>query len=178
MEWCLRVLIDAPTSYIQTRVLHALVCRPRVRMPGRRQGKSTSKNPPLRYNHIIPLIWPHLKKAMEHLVDPVTCSPSLNKKVIGVLCLHVDDLFVSGNDEFHRRVVEGLRHDFQVGSEDKNDIMCVGQRIRWISMENPDLILEWIRTCALMNLRKLPLKRVSPMQLPVHLGSTRSTGAS
>ena len=69
---------------------------------------------------------------MEHLVDPVIGSPSLNKKVIGVLCLHVDDLFMAGNDEFHRRVVEGLRHDFQVGSEDKNDIMFVGQRIRWI----------------------------------------------
>ena len=57
------------------------------------------------------------------MVDPVTGSPSLNKKVIGVICLHVEDLFRAGDDEFHRRVVDGLRRDFQVGSEDKNDIM-------------------------------------------------------
>ena len=38
---------------------------------------------------------------------------------------------MAGNAEFHRRVVEGLRRDFQVGSEDKNDIMFVRQRIRW-----------------------------------------------
>ena len=60
-----------------------------------------------------------LEKAMEHLVDPVTGSPPLNRQVIGVLCLHVDDLFMAGNAEFHQRVVEGLRRDFQVGSEDK-----------------------------------------------------------
>ena len=58
------------------------------------------------------MTWPHL-------VDPVTGSPSLNRKVIGVLCLHVDDLFMAGNDEFHREVVEGLRRDLQGGSEDK-----------------------------------------------------------
>ena len=33
--------------------------------------------------------------------------------------------------EFLERVVQALRRDFQVGSEDKNDIMFVGQRIRW-----------------------------------------------
>ena len=73
-----------------------------------------------------------LEVAMEHLVDPVTGSPSVNKKVVGILCLHVDDLFMAGNKEFRERVIDRLRKDFQVGSGDKNDIMFVGQRIRWI----------------------------------------------
>ena len=73
-----------------------------------------------------------LEVAMEHLVDPVTGSPSVNKKVVGILCLHVDDLFMAGNKEFRERVIDRLRKDFQVGSEDINDIMFVGQRIRWI----------------------------------------------
>ena len=36
-----------------------------------------------------------------------------------------------------KTVVEGLRRDFKVGSEDKNDIMFVGQRIQWIDYESP-----------------------------------------
>ena len=33
-----------------------------------------------------------IEVAMEYLVDPVTGSPSWNTHVIGILCLHVDDL--------------------------------------------------------------------------------------
>ena len=38
---------------------------------------------------------------------------------------------MAGDAEFLERVVKAIRKDFQVGSEDKNDIMFVGQRIRW-----------------------------------------------
>ena len=72
-----------------------------------------------------------LDKAIDLLTDPIYGSPSKNQQVCGVLCLHVDDLFMAGDSEFQRRVVTALRRDFQVGSEDKNDIMFVGQRIRW-----------------------------------------------
>ena len=53
----------------------------------------------------------------------------------GIVCLHVDDLFMAGDKLFHERVLGGLRKDFQVGSEDKNDIMFVGQRIRWVGKD-------------------------------------------
>ena len=72
-----------------------------------------------------------LERAMDYLLDPIYGSPSHGKIVVGVLCLHVDDLFMAGNKEFHHRVIEALKRDFQVGSEDINDIMFVGQRIRW-----------------------------------------------
>jgi hypothetical protein len=40
---------------------------------------------------------------------------------------------MSGDVEFHKRVCASLRKDFQVGSEDLNDIQFVGQRIKWMS---------------------------------------------
>ena len=73
-----------------------------------------------------------LEEAMDHLLDPVHGSVSKGKTVCGVICLHVDDLFMTGNSEFYERVIKYLYKQFTVGSEDKNDIEFVGQRIRWI----------------------------------------------
>jgi hypothetical protein len=73
-----------------------------------------------------------LDQAMEHLLDPVNGSISKNKTVIGAICLHVDDLFMTGNQEFVDTVVKKIGQKFKVGSEDKDDILFVGQRIRWI----------------------------------------------
>ena len=47
------------------------------------------------------------------------------------ICLHVDDLFMAGDQVFESKVLSSLRKNFAVGSEDKNDIMFVGQRIKW-----------------------------------------------
>ena len=69
---------------------------------------------------------------MEHIVDPAHGSPSKNKEVCGIRCSLVDDLLMAGNSEFLALVVESLRTDFQVGSEDENDITFVWQRIRWM----------------------------------------------
>ena len=76
-----------------------------------------------------------LDDAVEYLMDPVTGSNCQGRKVAGIVCLHVDDLFMAGNSFFQERVMGSLRKDFQVGSEDKNDIMFVGQRIRWIGKD-------------------------------------------
>ena len=51
-------------------------------------------------------------------------------RVHGTVCLHVDDLFLTGDSYFHKAVVNSLRKDCQVGSEDVNDVMFVGQRIK------------------------------------------------
>ena len=45
--------------------------------------------------------------------------------------LHADDLFMAGDKVFESKVWSSLRKNFAVGSEDKNDIMFVGQRIKW-----------------------------------------------
>ena len=60
-----------------------------------------------------------LDKAIDFLSDPIHGSPSKNHAVCGVLCFHVDDLFMAGDSDSLDRVVQALRRDFQVGSEDK-----------------------------------------------------------
>ena len=41
-----------------------------------------------------------LDKAIDLLTDPIYGSPSKNQHVCGVLCLHVDDLFMAGDTDF------------------------------------------------------------------------------
>ena len=50
---------------------------------------------------------------------------------LSVFCACTWTIYSWLEEEFHQRVVEALKRDFQVGSEDINDIMFVGQRIRW-----------------------------------------------
>jgi hypothetical protein len=38
-----------------------------------------------------------LEKAIESLTDPITGSPSQGKRVSGIICLHVDDIFCVGD---------------------------------------------------------------------------------
>jgi hypothetical protein len=54
-----------------------------------------------------------------------------------VLTIHVDDAFFAGTSVFHKNVIESLRRDFKVGSEDLNDVLFVGQRVRWIDRADP-----------------------------------------
>ena len=137
-----------------TYVLHSDSCATRVGVSATGQS-ARPKERKVHFQESTLSVQPHdpldlatLEKAMEHLVDPVTGSPSLNRKVIGVLRLHVDDLFMSGNDEFHRRVVEGLRRDFQVGSAD-NVTSCLSTNgYGGFLMANLGLTSGWTKTSA------------------------------
>ena len=71
-----------------------------------------------------------IEKAINLLMDPFSTSNAVGKIVVGVICLHVDDLFITGSDELEKRVLSRLRLDFQVGSEGKNEIIFTGQRVR------------------------------------------------
>jgi len=87
----------------------------------------------------VPIVGPSsFDDALNYLLDPVTGSNSKSRKVLGVVCLHVDDLFLAGNSEFHAQVCQNLRKDFSIGSEDKNDIQFVGQRIKWMNHDTKD----------------------------------------
>ena len=66
--------------------------------------------------------------ALELLLDPITGSKAKGKTVEGIVTIHVDDAFMTGTPAFKRKVVEALRKDFKVGSEDIDDYMFVGQR--------------------------------------------------
>ena len=50
----------------------------------------------------------------------------------GIINLFVDDLFGTGKNETEQRVLTRPRKDFQVGSEDWNDVTFTGERIHWI----------------------------------------------
>ena len=96
-------------------------------------GSKQKPKSPLRHDVTIPVnVMQTLDSAIEYLMDPYTGSNSQGRKVSGIICLHVDDLFMAGDAHFEKQVMGNLRKDFQVGSEDKNDIMFVGQRIRWV----------------------------------------------
>ena len=72
-----------------------------------------------------------IEQAIEHLLDPVSQNNAQGRKPHGFICLHVDDLFMGGDKVFEDKTLASIREDFNVGSEDKNDIMFVGQRIKW-----------------------------------------------
>ena len=73
-----------------------------------------------------------VKEALDMLLDPVAQNNAQGRKPHGFMCLHVDDLFLAGDKVFADRVLASIRYkDFNIGSEDKNDIVFVGQRIKW-----------------------------------------------
>ena len=72
-----------------------------------------------------------ISEAIDHLMDPVSRNNAQGRRPHGFVCLHVDDLFMGGDKVFEQKVLSHLRKNFAVGSEDKNDIMFVGQRIKW-----------------------------------------------
>ena len=76
-----------------------------------------------------------LEDALELLMNASVRNNSQGRKPEGFICLHVDDLYMAGSPEFEKRVLSKIRKDFNVGSEDKNDIMFVGQRIKWKNHE-------------------------------------------
>ena len=80
---------------------------------------------------------PH-EAAIDYLLDPVSGNNAQGREVLGVVCLRVDDLCLSGGHEFKNKVIASLKKDFAVGSEDTNDIMFVGQRLQWKYKDDPN----------------------------------------
>ena len=68
--------------------------------------------------------------ACERMLDPIEGSPATGKSVAGIKHLFVDDLFGTGGTEMEQRVQARLKKDFQVGSEDWDEVTFTGQRIR------------------------------------------------
>ena len=64
------------------------------------------------------------------MTDPIEGSQSYGRVVHGVLCLHVDDLVMTGDAAFTQKVLDATRKAFEVGSADRNDCEFCGQRIR------------------------------------------------
>jgi hypothetical protein len=73
----------------------------------------------------------NMDSLLEHFLDPISGSPANHKEVLGLVVLHVDDLFLAGSHEFERQVVNRIKKDYKIGSEDVDDITFTGQRVRW-----------------------------------------------
>ena len=95
-------------------------------------GERKSSNPKTKKEPQKELV---LEDALELLMNASVRNNSQGRKPEGFICLHVDDLYMAGSPEFEKRVLSKIRKDFNVGSEDKNDIMFVGQRIKWKNHE-------------------------------------------
>ena len=76
-----------------------------------------------------------VEELLEHFMDPVHGSNSKNRSPIGMCCLHVDDLFVTGNDIFLKQFKDIVKSQFKIGHEDTNDLMFTGQRVAWKMQE-------------------------------------------
>ena len=68
---------------------------------------------------------------LDYLLDPITGSPALHKKVDGIICLHVDDLLLTGSSAFIADIKNELSKEYEIGSFDLDDVVFCGQRLRW-----------------------------------------------
>ena len=73
-----------------------------------------------------------VEELLEHFMDPVNGSSAKGRKPIGMCCLHVDDLFITGTPEFLEKFKKVVKSQFKIGHEDVNDLMFTGQRVKWI----------------------------------------------
>ena len=76
----------------------------------------------------------------------------------GMNDLFVDDLF-GGGIEMEQRILARLRKDFQVGSEDWNDVIFTRERIRWINDSQTGSYMEVSQQKAIDELKEIPVER-------------------
>ena len=76
-----------------------------------------------------------------------------------IINLFVDDLFGTGGNEMEQRVLTRLRKDFQVGSEDWNDVAFTGQRIRWTQYPQTGPYIEVSQGKTVDELEEIPVER-------------------
>ena len=76
-----------------------------------------------------------------------------------IINLLVDDLFGTGGTEMEQRVLARLRKDFQVGSEDWNDVTFPRQRSRWMKDPQSGSYTEVSPQKTIDELEEIPITR-------------------
>ena len=80
----------------------------------------------------VPQLTPEVvEELLEHFMDPVHGSNSKGRKTIGMCCLHVDDLFVTGTPDFPEKFKSKVKASGKIGHEDVNGLMFTGPRVKW-----------------------------------------------
>ena len=93
------------------------------------------------------------------MLDPIEGSPAIGKSVAGTMNLFVDDLLGTSGTELEQRVLARLSKDFQVDSEDWNDLLFTGQRIRWMKDPQSGSRIEVSPEKAIEELEEIPVER-------------------
>ena len=120
---------------------------------GPSHSTTIQKTPSL--NHVSNRKWRlHLKKGGSQLLEV-----QLQEVPGRIISLFVDDIFGAGGNEMEQRVLTRLRKDFQVGSEDWNDVTFTGQRIRWIQDSQNGPYIEVSQGKAIDGLEEIPAER-------------------
>ena len=84
------------------------------------------------YLATVPQLTPEVvEELLEHFMDPVNGSNAKGRKTIGMCCLHVDDLFITGTPEFLEKFKKKVRANSKIGHEDVKDLMFTGQSVKW-----------------------------------------------
>ena len=107
------------------------------------------------------------------MLDPVAGRPATGKSVVGIIDLFVDDLFGTGGTDIEHRVLARLRKDFQVGSEDWNDVTSTGRRIRWIKDPHLGPSIEVSQEKAIEELGEIPVEKNTKEDLHCTLQCTQ-----
>ena len=97
--------------------------------------------------------------AFEKMLDPIAGSPAKAKSVAAITSPMVDDLFGTNGTETEQRVLARLRTDFQVGSDDWNDVSFTGQRNRWTKDSQSGSCIEVSQQKAIDELEEIPVER-------------------
>ena len=95
----------------------------------------------------------------EQMLHPIAGSPVAGKSVAGIVILFVDDLFGTGGTRMEQRVLESLRKDYQVGSEDWNNVTFTRQRIRWMKDSQSGSCIEVSQQKAIDELEEISVER-------------------
>ena len=90
---------------------------------------------------------------------PLQAAQPQEVSVSGMINLFVDDLFGTVGTEMEQRVLARLRTNFQVGSEDLNDVTLTRQLIRWINDSQSGSYIEASQHEAIDELKEIPVER-------------------
>ena len=94
---------------------------------GPSHSRTAQKTPSL--NHVSDQKW---KLNLKKTLDPRAGSPATGKSMARIINLFVEiDLFGTNGNGLEQRVLTRLKKDFEVGSEDWNDVALTRQRTRW-----------------------------------------------
>ena len=100
-----------------------------------------------------------MEAAFQMTLDLKAGSPTTGKSVAEITNLIVDNLFGTSGNEMEQRVLARHRKDFQVFSEDWNDVAFTRQRIRWTQDSQNGPYVEVSQNNAIDELDEIPVER-------------------